>query len=90
MAARTRKKPEPDVVAEVVVKHEPDEQHDKRLDALLKKLDQAMLRITELEATIAQQKAPDDRPWTFDVERDTYGRITEVTAQKDDSKRTLM
>ena len=35
MAARTFKAPEPDVVAEVVVKHEPDEQHDKRLDALL-------------------------------------------------------
>ena len=53
MAARTHKKPEPDVIAEVV-KHEAPE----RLDALISKLDQAMLRIAGMEATSAKQKAP--------------------------------
>ena len=66
MVARTYKKTQPDVVAEVVVKHEAPE----RLDALILKLDQSMLRIAGLEATIEKQKATDDRPWTFDMERD--------------------
>lgn len=34
----------------------------------------------------ASQRPGSDAPWTFDVERDTYGRITEVTASRSSDK----
>ena len=49
MRNRTQK-PAPDVVAEVTVKHEPDE----RLDALLEKLDAATVRIASLEDALIE------------------------------------
>lgn len=49
----------PDVVAEIMVKHGATPEDGKRLDALLQKLDQVMVRIDVLEATLdKQQTAP--------------------------------
>lgn len=56
---RNRIQPSPDVIAEVVAKRAPDEQHDMRLDALSQKLDKAMLRIDALDTTLAKQKVPE-------------------------------
>ena len=91
MLLRIRPKTEPQTVQK---KPEPTKGPDRGATAPMEAL---RAEIKELRAEIAQLKlAPvaasqepvSTAPWTFDVERDSYGRSTEVKAHKDVSHET--
>lgn len=63
---------------------------EERVKLLSAKLDLALKEIAALKIAITFTATPDKAPWTFDIERDTHGKIKGVTAQKEHTPALMM
>ena len=63
---------------------------EKDNKALLQRIESLIMRIASLEKIVEIKNSVSEPIWTFDVSRDKYGRLKEITAHKSGDKRVLM